>query len=253
MRSRRALVTAAASGLAAGIAAALARDDFARVAITYRTTPPQATLAAIRSAGAEASAYRVDFSRAQPEVAAALDEIVASAGPFDTLVHCVGPIVVKRFASLDADECREMIAGNLESAIIAARAVLPAMREARFGRIVFFGANGSSETRPARGFTVYGAAKSGVTAFARALALEEARSAITVNVVEPGHIRDTSLTRERAATLPAENPRGRPGSFEDVADVVRFLAARERDFVTGAVVGVTGGLFEADERNASSS
>lgn len=252
MRTRRALVTGAASGLAAGIAASIARDDFAHVAITFRTTSPDATLAAIRE-HADASAWRVDFSKPASDVAAALDAVIAERGPFDTLVHAVGPIVVKRFARLTPAECAEMLAGNLASALLSARAVLPAMREHGFGRIVFFGGNGSSETRPAPGLSVYGAAKSGVTAFARALAMEEARFGVTVNVVEPGDIRSKEMTRAQALEKEGRNPRGRPGSFEDVADVVRFLIAPERDFVTGAVVAVTGGLWAADERNDVSS
>ncbi len=250
MRTRRALVTGAAAGLAAGIAQVIARDDFAHVAITFRTTSPDATLAAIEAGGAEASAHRVDFCDAEEKVASALEEIVATAGPFDTLVHAVGPITVKRFAKLSTAQTREMIAGNFESAVLAARAVLPAMRERRFGRLIYFGANGSSETRPELGLSVYGATKSAVTAFARTLAVEEAPAGITVNVIEPGDIRDKRITRDEARRAQARNPRGRPGSFEDVADVVRFLIAQERDFVTGAVIGVTGGLLTADERNA---
>jgi 3-oxoacyl-[acyl-carrier protein] reductase len=239
--SRRALVTGAASGLAAGIAPALARDDFAHVAITYRNTSPGETLAAIRSAGAEASAHRVDFSD-EHDVAAALNKIVAEVGPFDTAIHAVGPIVAKSFVRLTPQESREVIAGNFESAVLIARVVLPAMREAKFGRIVFFGAHGSSETRGTRALSVYGAAKSAVTAFAKALAIEEARYGITVNVIEPGDIRDKNVARLQALERSADNPRGREGSFEDVADVVRFLVSRERDFITGAVIGVTGGL-----------
>jgi 3-oxoacyl-[acyl-carrier protein] reductase len=194
----------------------------------------------------------VDFSAQEDVIVGALAMLVEEAGPFDTLVHAVGPIVVKRFARLTAQECREMLAGNFESAVLVARAVLPAMRDAGFGRLIFFGANGSSETRPASGFSLYGAAKSAVTSFARTLAVEEARFGITVNVVEPGDIREKTITREEARSRSAGNPRGRPGSFEDVADVVRFLAAPERDFITGAVIAVTGGLWEADEKNASS-
>ncbi|HLX26844.1 MAG TPA: SDR family oxidoreductase, partial [Candidatus Cybelea sp.] len=134
-------------------------------------------------------------------------------------------------------------------AILAARAVLPSMREQRFGRIVYFGMLGSIDTRPFPGFSFYQAAKSAVVAFARCLALEEAGSGITVNVVVPGDIREKSLPREAALERNARNPRGRPGSYEDVADAVRFLVARERDFVTGAVLDVTGGLTQADERN----
>jgi 3-oxoacyl-[acyl-carrier protein] reductase len=127
------------------------------------------------------------------------------------------------------------------------------MREARFGRIVVFGGNGSSETRPYRGFSLYQASKSALVAFARALAIEEAQFGVTVNVIEPGDIRDKRQSREAARAQESPIPRGRPGSFEDVADVVRFLIAPERDFITGAVIGVTGGLTQADGRNATHS
>lgn len=253
MRDRRVLVTAAASGLAAGIAATLPPDGFSHVAITFRDTPPDATLAAIRQHGACATAHRIDFSAPREVTSRTLLDAVRLDGPFDTLVHAAGPIVVRRFARLSDAESWEMLSANLESAILVARAVLPSMRERGFGRLVFFGANGSSETRPAVGFSVYGAAKSGVTAFARTLAMEEAKFGITVNVIEVGDIREKTMTRKHASARSARNPRGRPGSFEDVADVVRFLVAPARDFVTGAVIAVNGGLFVADERNAPTS
>lgn len=246
---RRALVTGAAGGLAAGIASVLARDEFERIAITYRNTPPDSTLAAIRSAGAEAAAVRVDFSAGEPEIEAALASIAREHGPFDTLVHAVGPIVVKRFSNLSTSDYRNTFDGNVRSAVLAAAAVLPAMREAHFGRIVYFGSLGASETRPYRGFSFYQAAKSALVAFARCLAVEEARHGITVNVVVPGDIRQKSLDRESAREVEAPNPLGRAGSYEDVADAVRFFVAPERDFVTGAILDVTGGLTEADERN----
>lgn len=162
-------------------------------------------------------------------------------------MHAVGPLVVKRFARMTFADYREAIDGNLRSAVLAARATLPAMREAGFGRIVFFGMVGSSETRPFRGFTLYQAAKSALVAFARCLALEEAEHGITVNIVSPGDIRDKSVVRADALQRAARNPRGRAGSYEDVADAVRFLVAPERDFITGTVIEVTGGLQTAQD------
>lgn len=248
---RRALLTGAASGLLAGVAVHLARSGFAEIALTYRNTPPDATVAALEAAGAKVRAARIDFSGDERAVEKQLQELLRESGPFDTLVHGVGPLVVKRFARLTMDDYREMFDGNVRSTILAAKAVLPAMREAGFGRIVVFGTNGSAETRPFRGFTLYQAAKSAVVAFARCLAVEEAQHGITVNVIEPGDIRQKEITRAQARGLKGPAPRGRPGSYEDLADVVEFLVARERDFVTGAVIGVTGGLTDADERNAS--
>jgi 3-oxoacyl-[acyl-carrier protein] reductase len=243
------LVTGAAAGLAAGVAAALPSDGFGCVALTYRTASPDAIVAAIESAGARAVAARVDFLDDDAAVGAELDRLVRDAGPFDTLVHGVGPLVLKRFERLTGEDYRIAFDGNVRSAVAAARAVLPGMQSLRFGRIVFFAMLGSGETRPFRGFSFYQAAKSAVVAFARCLALEQARYGITVNVVAPGDIRDKSLSRTDAFERPAHNPRGRPGTCDDVVDAVRFLIARERDFVTGAVLDVNGGLTQADERN----
>jgi len=249
---RRALVTGAARGLAAAVAAALPADGFEHVAITYRTTPPDDVLAEISAAGATASAQRIDFLDDPVALAGALDTLVRSAGPFDTLVHGVGPLAVKRFERLTDHDYREIFDGNVRSAVAATRAVLPAMQSAGFGRIVFFAMLGSSETRPFRGFAFYQAAKSALVAFARCLALEQARFGITVNLVAPGDIRDKTLTLQEARSRTASNPRGRPGTAADVADAVRFLVGRERDFVTGTVLDVTGGATQADERNEPS-
>lgn len=202
---------------------------------------------AIKATGAAAVAERIDFLAEPASIESALDRAIERHGPFDTLVHAVGPLVVKRFSRITLDEYREVVDGNLRSAVLTARAILPAMREAGFGRIVFFGMLGSSETRPFRGFSLYQAAKSALVAFARCLAVEEASNGITVNVVAPGDIRNKSLDRAGALECPARNPRGRTGSYEDVADAVRFLVAPERDFITGAVIEVTGGLQTAAE------
>jgi 3-oxoacyl-[acyl-carrier protein] reductase len=251
--TRRALVTGGGSGLSAGVAAGLAGDGFGCVAITYRSSSPHATLRAIEAAGAQAAAAHIDFLDEPVCVARSLAELVTAHGPFDTLVHGVGALTVKRFARLTMDDYTEAFDANMRSAVLAIAAVLPAMREARFGRIVVFGGNGSSETRPFRGFSLHQAAKSALVAFARTLAIEEAPHGITINVIEPGDIRNKTQSRSAARSQESPIPRGRPGSYEDVSDVVRFLVDADRDFVTGAVIGVNGGLTQADGRNAKRS
>jgi len=244
---RSALVTGAARGLARGIVVDLARAGY-RVAFTYRAdgTPPAPTLAAVASAGARASAIAADHER-PGDTAAAVRAAEAEFGGLDVLVHAVGPIVVKRFANSTMDDFRAMVAGNFQSAVEAAFAVLPGMRERGFGRLVFFGMNGSRETLPARGMSLYGASKAAVVAFARTLALEEAGRGITVNVVEPGDIRNKEVDRAGARTLPAENPTGHAGSWEDVAYAVRFLVSDDASFINGMTLGVNGGLVEPHE------
>jgi 3-oxoacyl-[acyl-carrier protein] reductase len=245
--ARVVLITGAAAGLAKGIALAFARDG-ERVVFTYRPggTLPDATLALLRPCDPDALAIPADFD--QPDAAAQVVRAAETArGPVDVLVHAVGPIVVKRFARSTPADYRAMIEGNLGSAVSLAFAVLPGMRERSYGRLVFFGMNGSSATHPARGMALYGAAKSGLVMFARTLALEEAGRGISVNVVEPGDIRDKDISRAAARSVPAKNPTGHAGSWEDVADAVRFLAAHDHGYLNGVVLGVNGGLAEPHE------
>jgi 3-oxoacyl-[acyl-carrier protein] reductase len=246
--ARNVLVTSAARGLARGIVIDLVRAGY-RVAFTYRPdgTPPDETLELARAAGtgtvvAVPADHGVEGQTLQG-VAAAQDAL----GPIDAYVHAVGPIVVKRFASCGMDDYRSMLAGNLESAVEGAFAVLPSMRERGFGRLVFFGMNGSHVTQPAVGMALYGAAKAGVVTFARALSLEEAANGITVNIVEPGDIRNKDANRAEALAIPASNPTGHSGSWEDIAFAVRTLLSSEAGFINGSVIGVNGGLVEAHE------
>lgn len=245
---RTAFVTGAARGLARGIVVDLARHGY-RVAFTYRPdgSTPGATLAAARSHGGETPVAIAADHGVAGETARSIREAEGALGRIDAFVHAVGPIVVKRFERCTIDEYRAMVAGNLDSAVEAAFAVLPAMRARGSGRLVFFGMNGSHVTLPARGMSLYGAAKSGVVTFARTLALEEATRGITVNVVEPGDIRDKEADRATAAASPANNPTGHAGSWEDIAYAVRFLVSEEASFVNGQTIGVNGGLVEPHE------
>jgi len=245
----RILITGAAAGLAQRIAVRLSQDGH-DIVFTFRPggTPPDRTLEFLRAAGGDPRAHAVEFLGEGEAVAAAMQ--AALGAPVDALVHGVGPMVIRRFERSSPQVYNEMIDGNLRSAVIAARAVLPGMRERGFGRLVFFGINGSSVTRPVRGLSLHAAAKAGLVAFARTLALEEAKLGITVNVIEPGDIRQKTLTREEALAMPAANPRGRPGTADDVAAAVRFFLQPENDFINGAVLSVTGGLIEPYERSA---
>jgi 3-oxoacyl-[acyl-carrier protein] reductase len=245
--ARAVLVTGAARGLARGVAADLAAHGY-RVAFTYRPggTDPGETANAIRAQGAEPLVVAADHAQAGA-TAAAIERAERSFGRLDGVVHAVGPIVVRAFERCTPAEYAAMIDGNLRSAVEAAFAALPGMRARRFGRLIYFGMNGSHVTLPAKGMTLYGAAKAGVVAFARALALEEAKYGISVNVIEPGDIRDKSLDRAAARGVAAANPTGHSGSWEDVAAAVRFVLADDAGYLNGMTLGVNGGLAQPHE------
>jgi 3-oxoacyl-[acyl-carrier protein] reductase len=219
-----------------------------RIAFTYRPggTPPDATRAAVAVHDPEVLAIAndlADFAAAEQLI----EEVEAARGPVDVVVHGVGPIVVRPFAKCTPADYRAMVDGNLTSAVALAMAVLPGMRTRRFGRLIFFGMNGSHVTQPARNMALYGAAKAGVVAFARTLALEEARHGITSNVIEPGDIRDKRATRAAAELISAANPTGRAGSWEDVAAAVRLVIDDAAGYLNGMVLSVNGGLVEPHE------
>jgi 3-oxoacyl-[acyl-carrier protein] reductase len=244
---RVALVTGAARGLARGVALSLAEAGY-QVAFTYRPggTPPDQTEHALLARGCEPFAVASDAGVAGDTERAAR-EVEERFGRIDAFVHAVGPVTVKRFARCTLADYRAMIDANLGSAVEGAFAVLPGMRERGFGRLLYFGMNGSHATTPAAGMTLYGAAKAGVVTFARALALEEARYGITVNVIEPGDIRKKTLDRAAAREVQGDNPTGHAGSWEDIGYAVRFLVADEASFINGTAIGVNGGLTAPHE------
>ncbi len=245
--SRVALITGGAGGLARGIAVTLAAAGF-RIAFTFRSdgTSPDAALGLIRPYDPDVLALDCDVTTSAG-AAQAVSETSRLRGAVDVLINAVGPIVVKAFKGSDMDDYERMIQGNLGSSVALAFAALPEMRARGFGRLVFFGMNGSAVTQPARLMSLYGAAKAGVVSFARSLALEEAKFGITVNVIEPGDIRDKSATRAQARERTANNPTGHPGSWEDVADAVCFAVADDAYYLNGMVLGVNGGRIEPHE------
>ncbi len=116
------------------------------------------------------------------------------------------------------------------------------MRRQHWGRIINLGAVGAERGFGQAKISAYSAAKAGIVAFTRSLALEEARYGITANVVNPPVIDQTELSLEEAERISdARFPVGRPATARDVAEAVKFFASEESAFVTGQVLNVSGG------------
>jgi NAD(P)-dependent dehydrogenase (short-subunit alcohol dehydrogenase family) len=131
---------------------------------------------------------------------------------------------------LEPPEWRRIVATNLDSVFNMCHLVVPRMREKRFGRIVNFAAVGAATTLGEPQMAAYSAAKAGVVALSRALALEEARCGITVNVVSPGLLRDESGSKRRRRPTPCSGSACRSGAGRavDVVRAVLFFASRPR-------------------------
>jgi 2-hydroxycyclohexanecarboxyl-CoA dehydrogenase len=151
------------------------------------------------------------------------------------------------FTQTTPQDWRRLIAVNLESVLNTTHAVLPAMQQAGWGRIVYIASEAGR--LGSRGGSVYAAAKGGVIAFARSIARENGRKGITANVVAPGPI-DTPLLRQAVDrggdklmdAMTGATLAGRLGTADEVAAAVAFLVSEASGYVTGEVLGVSGGM-----------
>jgi len=242
LEGRVALVTGSSRGLGRGIAVALGRRG-ARVVVNYLSRDDEAaeTVRRVTAGGGDAWPYRADVTD-PVQVRALVDAVLQRHDRLDVLVNNVGMFLWRDVAEQSVEEWQTVVESNLSSVFYTCRAVLAPMRARRWGRIVNLGITGGQYTDPAPHMAAYVAAKAGMIAFSRCLALEEARHGITVNVVCPGVVPDPDRSREEARGISDPDvPAGRPGTAEDVANAVLFFLDGEADFVTGAVLEVNGG------------
>ncbi len=174
---------------------------------------------------------RVEVVTDQGAFAAFVTDVLARHNGLDVLVNTVGGFAGGDLASTSLAEWRRMMDLNLTSAVIGCRAVLPAMRAARRGRIV--NVSSRAVVPPAGGFIAYTVAKSAVIALTQALAHEERPHGIAVNAVLPSTM-DTPANRR---AMPDADRSGWV-STEAVADVISYLASEGAGAVSGACVPV---------------
>ncbi len=243
LKGRVVWLTGASGGLGSGIAIRLAEAGM-RLALHYHTgrARTQTLVKRLAAAGAEAIITSGDLTDPE-QTLRAVKTVRALLGQPYALVHAAGPVLHKPALKHTREEFDRMLAGNLTSFFEAARVVVPGMRREGTGRVIAFGMAGAHETRPMPRFAPHLAAKAGLIAFARTLALEEAAEGITVNVISPGNIPHKRLSREEAYLREAgpDHPMGHHGSWEDVADAVLYLLSPAADYITGTVLEVTGG------------
>jgi len=233
-----AIVTGSARGIGAASATALAADGWP-VVINYRSDADsaEALVAKINDDGGRAVAIGADVTDPE-QVEALFKRAEEELGPVLVLVNNAGLRADGLAPQLAAEQWHSVLETNLSAAFHTTRRALKPMLRARFGRIV----NVASIVGPRAnaGQSNYAASKAGLIGLTKTVAVEVARRGITVNAVAPGLV-ETKLT-EGVNGFADEIPARRPGTPEEVAACVRFLASDEAGYVTGSVLTVDGGL-----------
>ena len=229
------LVTGSAIGVGRELILSLADLD-ADVVVNYRSSADEAeaTREAAASRG-DGSAMVVRGDVTDPDdVDAMFDAIEAEFGTVDVLVNNVGPFAPQRWDEIDFETWNLVLHANVNGTYLCCKRALPGMRERGFGRIVNVGYASSERGLVNPKNTPYFIAKAGVLMFTRMLAGDTQDDGITVNAVSPYVV-------ENSDEFPADLPRDRPASFEDVSQAVSFFLDPDSDYLSGVNVEVSGG------------
>lgn len=246
-----AVVTGAGSGIGRGAALALAAAGAQVVVNDVALDGLEETVAAVRSAGGEAAPSAGDV-RVRADVERLVDTAVSTFGGLDVMFAnaAVGRYV--EFEGMSEDDIDWILDIDLKGALLCAQLALPALRARGGGSIVFTSSVQAYTTMP--GCVVYGAAKAGLVAAARALAVEVGRHGIRVNAIAPGTIDTPMLERDLSGMNVEEagsfldkvrraNALGRIGDVSEIASVLVFLASDAASYVTGTVIVADGGFL----------
>lgn len=243
LEGKVAIVTGGAKGIGEAISRALANEG-AKVVINYNSSKDaaEALVKSIEDEGNEAVAIQADVSKVD-EANRLIALAVETFGKLDILVNNAGITRDRTFKKLNREDWERVIDVNLNSVFNTSSAILPYITQSEDGRII----NISSIIGQAGGFgqTNYSAAKAGMIGFTKSLALELAKTNVTVNAICPGFI-DTDMVAEVPESvrdqIVAKIPKKRFGLPNEIAQGVLYLC-KNGAYVTGQQLNINGGLY----------
>lgn len=246
-----AVVTGGASGIGRGAAVALA-DAGARVVLNDLSAEGLGeTLDAVRAAGSE-GVLSVGDVRSRDDVGRMVESAVSAFGGLDVMFANAAVGRYMDFEGMSEDDIDWILDTDLKGALLCAQLAIPALKARGGGSIVFTSSVQAYTTLP--GCVVYGAAKAGLVAAARVLAVELGSHGIRVNTIAPGTIDTPMLERDLAgmnvaeadsflAKVRAANALGRIGNVSEIGSVLVFLASDAASYVTGTTLVADGGFL----------
>lgn len=244
LQDRVAIITGASRGIGRAIALELAAQG-ANVVVNYSSSgdAAQQVVAEITDAGGNAIALQADVSKLE-QVDAVLSNTLEKFGRVDILVNNAGITRDTLLLRMKPEDWQAVIDLNLTGVFLCTRAVSKVMLKQRSGRIINIASVAGQMGNP--GQANYSAAKAGVIGFTKTVAKELASRGITVNAVAPGFIATDMTSDLKSDEIIKYIPLGRYGQPEDVAGMVRFLAADSAAaYITGQVFNVDGGMVMA--------
>jgi 3-oxoacyl-[acyl-carrier protein] reductase len=240
MESKVALISGGARGIGRALALDLASRGWS-VAICYRTSAQSAAevVEAVRQAGAKGSALQCDVS--DPNAALAwVRKIENEWRRIDALINCAGPYHRVSLLQETNENWHAMFDNNLHSVFYLAQAVVPGMKERKWGRIISFSMSNSEQMIAQPQLTGHYISKVGVVILMRSLARLVAPFGITANCVAPGFIDSGSAPKQELESAAKRIPAGYIGSVDDTTSVVRFLLSDKARYINGANIQVSG-------------
>ena len=244
LRGQVAIVTGASRGIGRAIALALATEG-ANVAVNYASSSSAAeeVVAEITAAGGNAIALQANVAKAE-EVDTLVNSVMDKWNRVDIIVNNAGITRDTLLLRMKLEDWQAVIDLNLTGVFLCTRAVSKIMLKQRAGRIINIASVAGQMGNP--GQANYSAAKAGVIGFTKTMAKELASRGITVNAVAPGFITTDMTSNLKSEEILKFIPLGRYGKPEEIAGMVRFLAADPAaTYITGQVFNVDGGMVMA--------